>query len=133
MGKHYQPKQKEEYMNDAQLQYFKEKLLSMKKEYGNISLARFNALTNSGKDTDVIDVSLTDADILNENNHAYMQKEIDDALERIEDGSYGYCEDTDKKIGIKRLIANPVARYSITAQEKYDMQREILYKSKHDN
>ena len=132
MHSEYEPNLNEDYMNDSQLQYFKAKLLSMKQDYSSMSAVRLCVLGKSNQDVNVEDgfesSGLTDVDLLNEDNHVYMQKEIYDALTRINNKSYGYCEDTGKDIGIKRLMANPVARYSIEAQEIHDMEEKNMYK-----
>ncbi|MBQ4874777.1 MAG: TraR/DksA family transcriptional regulator [Rickettsiaceae bacterium H1] len=129
MYNQYKPNSDEEYMNGDQLQYFKEKLLAMRQEYNSMSIVRLNALSTSNRETNSDNGNgLTDVEILNEDNHSYIQKEIADALLRIENKSYGYCEDTSEEIGIRRLMANPIARYSIKAQEKRDKQQENLYR-----
>lgn len=121
MKKHYEPSTEEEYMNPLQLQYFKMKLLAIQKFYNNMSHARLDALHNK---SGLIDRShndnLMDVELINEDNHSYMQKEVIEALGRIENASYGYCEESGEEIGIKRLKANPIARHCIEVQEKLE-------------
>ena len=128
MSTKYIPNTKEEYMNPSQLQYFATKLNSMKQEYESISMIRLQELhsTKSDLNDETYNGSYMEVDLLNEDNHAYIKKEIDEALQRIEDMSYGYCEDTGAEIGIKRLSANPVARYCIRAQENHESQQGML-------
>ncbi len=120
------------YMNSEQLEYFKSKLLSWKED-----------IINKSKNTlqELQQVSLHMADLndraSSETDHAIelrtrdrqrkLISKIDEALERIRDGSYGYCEETGEKIGVKRLEARPIATLSLEAQEFHE-RRERVYR-----
>lgn len=132
MDNEYKPNSNEKYMGDLQLQYFKAKLLAMQKEYKNFLVHKFSALSSREKEVD-LDQGMyvhgfADVDILAEDRHLFMQKEIEDALIRLQVSNYGFCEETGADIGINRLIVNPIARFCIKAQERNDKEKEILYK-----
>ena len=124
MSSKYIPSIEEEYMNPSQLQYFNTKLLALKQEYEDTSVIRLQELNSVKSDLndETYNGSYMEVDLLNEDNHVYMQRGISDALARIKNMSYGYCEDTGAEIGIKRLMANPVAKYCIQAQEKREQE-----------
>jgi len=120
------------YMNKEQLDYFKEKLTSWKQDILEKSRHTLEELQQ---------VSLHMADLndraSSETDHALelrtrdrqrkLISKIDAALERIRDGSYGYCEETGDKIGVKRLEARPIATLSLEAQEFHE-RREKVYR-----
>ena len=60
------------------------------------------------------------------NRHKKLMKKIDSALQKIEDGTYGYCEETGDEIGFKRLIARPIATMTVEAQERHEKQEKIF-------
>ena len=60
------------------------------------------------------------------NRHKKLMKKIDSALQKIEDGTYGYCEETGEEIGLKRLIARPIATMTVEAQERHEKQEKIF-------
>jgi DnaK suppressor protein len=118
----YVPSEDEPYMNPRQLEYFRRKLLSwleqLSKESGE-SLQ--NLKEGSIKEIDVLDQGTLETSsnlkLSARDRCLELISEIDDALERIQDGSYGYCEDTGEEIGLKRLEARPTARLCLEAQE----------------
>ena len=132
ISKKYIPKLKEKYMCAKHLAYFKQKLLDWKAE-----LVKTNnkALYNSS-----LDDNSTSADIVDQassyteknvemraiNRQIKLISKIDAALKRIEDGTYGYCKETGEPIGLKRLMARPVAPLSITAQEKHEKEEKVF-------
>ena len=121
----YKPNKKEEYMNDMQLEYFRLKLLTWKKELLEQSSDTLEDLRQGGlnQPDDVDRASLETDKSLDLRTRDRMRKlisKIDEALERIEEGNYGYCEETGEPIGIERLEARPVATLSIEAQERHE-------------
>lgn len=123
--KAYKPTEKEEYMNKQQLAYFRQKLLAWREELIAESQETINNLKEENwREPDLSDrASLeTEAGIELRTRNRYLKLigKIDAALRRIEDGSYGYCEETGDPIGIKRLEARPIATLTIEAQERHE-------------
>ena len=121
----YVPNKKEEYMNEMQLEFFRQKLVEWKKDLLIQSSDTLDDLRQGGlnQPDDVDRASLeTDKslDLRTKDRARKLILKIDQALERIEDGSYGYCEDTGEEIGIDRLIARPIATLCIEAQERHE-------------
>ncbi len=121
----YRPNSKEEYMNDMQLEFFKQKLLAWKKELLAQSSDTLEELRQGGlnQPDDIDRASLeTDKsiDLRTKDRARKLILKIDAALERIEDGSYGYCEDTGEEIGVERLMARPIATLCVEAQERHE-------------
>ena len=121
----YVPSKDEEYMNDMQLEYFREKLLAWKKDLLNQSSGTLEDLRQGGlnQPDDIDRASLeTDKsiDLRTKDRARKLIIKIDEALERIDDGTYGYCEETGEPIGLARLEARPVATLSIEAQERHE-------------
>ncbi|MBL6857058.1 MAG: TraR/DksA C4-type zinc finger protein [Pelagibacteraceae bacterium] len=130
--KRYIPTDKEKYMCVKHKQFFTEELLKWKKD-----IIQSNSLTNllnSSDDNvssaDVVDQasSYTDKSVEMKalNRSRKLIEKIDAALRRIKDETYGYCEETSEPIGLKRLIARPVATLSIEAQEKHERNEKIF-------
>lgn len=121
----YKPSNDEEYMNDMQIEYFRQKLVDWKKSLVNQSMDTLEDLRQGGlnQPDDIDRASLeTDKalDLRTKDRARKLISKIDDALKRIEDGSYGYCEETGEPIGLERLEARPVATLSIEAQERHE-------------
>lgn len=121
----YKPSEKEEYMNEIQLEYFRQKLMSWKKSLLHQSKDTLDDLRQGGlNQPDQIDRASLEADkaldLRTKDRARKLISKIDSALRRIEDGEYGYCEDTGEPIGIDRLEARPVATLSIEAQERHE-------------
>ncbi len=121
----YKPTEKEEYMNSKQLEYFRQKLLAWRKELLEESRETIDHLKEENwHEPDIADrASLeTEAGVELRTRNRYLKliSKIDAALKRVEDGTYGYCEETGDKIGIKRLEARPVATMTIEAQERHE-------------
>ena len=131
ISKTYVPKEKEKYMCEKHLTFFKQKLTNWKSE---LVKANNQALYNSS-----LDDNSTSADIVDQassyteknvemraiNRQIKLISKIDSALKRIKDGTYGFCEDTGEPIGLKRLIARPVATLCIAAQEKHEKNEKV--------
>lgn len=121
----YKPTEKEEYMNSKQLEYFRTKLENWRKELIDESRETIDHLKEENwHESDIADrASLeTEAGVELRTRNRYLKliSKIDAALKRIEDGTYGYCEETGEKIGLKRLEARPVATMTIEAQERHE-------------
>ncbi len=121
----YVPSADEEYMNDMQVEYFRQKLLNWKKSLLSQSQDTLEDLRQGGlnQPDDIDRASLeTDKalDLRTKDRARKLISKIDDALKRIEDGTYGYCEETGEPIGLERLEARPVATLSIEAQERHE-------------
>ena len=120
----YRPSADEEYMNEMQLEYFRQKLLNWKKSLIGQSKDTLDDLRQGGlNQPDQIDRASLESDkaleLRTRDRARKLISKIDEALKRIEDGVYGYCEDTGEPIGIERLEVRPVATLSIEAQERH--------------
>ena len=130
--KKYVPSSKEKYMCVKHKKYFIEQLINWKKEI--IKSNNLGNLLNSSDDNfssaDVVDQasSYTDKSVEMKalNRSRKLISKINSALQRLKDGTYGYCEETGEPIGLKRLIARPVATLSIEAQEKHERDEKIF-------
>ena len=131
ISKKYIPNDKEKYMCEKHKVFFKKKLQNWKSE---ITKSNSEALYNSNLDdnsssADMVDQasSYTEKNIEMRtiNRQLKLVSKIDAALKRIESGTYGFCEETGDPIGIKRLIARPIATLSISAQEKHEKEEKI--------
>lgn len=121
----YVPSPDEEYMNDLQVEYFRQKLLAWKKSLLNLSQDTLEDLRQGGlNQPDDIDRASMETDkaldLRTKDRARKLISKINDALKRIEDGTYGYCEETGEPIGLERLEARPVATLSIEAQERHE-------------
>jgi len=131
ISKTYIPKETEKYMCEKHKVFFRMKLQEWKKE---LVRANNEALYNGGMDdnsisADIIDQasSYTDKNVEMKaiNRQIKLISEIDKALARIREDIYGYCLDTAEPIGLKRLMARPVAKYTIAAQEKHEKDEKV--------
>ena len=128
----YKPTVKEEYMSPLQEEYFRQKLISWRKELMDESRETLDHLHEENwHQADIADrASLeTEAGVELRTRNRYLKliSKIDAAIRRIEDGEYGYCEETGEPIGLKRLEARPVATLSIEAQERHEkMERQYI-------
>ena len=121
----YKPSADEEYMNDMQLEYFRQKLENWKKSIVSQSVDTLEDLRQGGLyQPDEIDRASMETDksldLRTKDRIRKLISKIDAALDRIEDGTYGYCEETGEPIGLDRLEARPVATLSIEAQERHE-------------
>jgi DnaK suppressor protein len=122
---HYRPGKGEEYMCDKHLAFFRKKLLEWKDELQQESAETVEHLKQETLDEpDLSDRATAETDIgLELRNRDRLRKlitQIDAAIDRINNGSYGYCEETGEEIGLERLIARPIARMCIEAQEAHE-------------
>jgi DnaK suppressor protein len=121
----YTPTDGEEYMNPYQLEYFRLKLLKWREDLGDESLATVKHLQeNNWKEPDLNDQASVETEanleLRTRDRYRKLINKIDDALKRIEQGIYGYCEYTGEPIGIRRLEARPIATLSIEAQQRHE-------------
>jgi DnaK suppressor protein len=128
----YRPSEDEPYMNETQRDYFRRKLLSWREEI----LRGSNETLRQLKEEDNRVADMSDwASYETERNFQLRARDrerkllskIDEALRRIEEGTYGYCEETQEPIGLRRLEARPIATLSIEAQERHE-RREKVYR-----
>ena len=131
ISKSYEPKDTEKYMCEKHKVFFRMRLQEWKKE---LVKANNEALYNGSMDdnsisADVVDQasSYTDKNVEMKaiNRQIKLISEIDKALLRIRDDTYGFCLDTAEPIGLKRMMARPVAKYTIAAQEKHEMNEKV--------
>ena len=128
----YQPSESETFMNERQRIFFRRKLLQWKDEILRESRETLAALqTENENHADIADRASSETDRAIELRARDRQRKliakIDAALSRIEDGTYGYCEETGEPISLKRLAARPIATLSIEAQERHE-RRERVYR-----
>jgi DnaK suppressor protein len=131
ISKTYVPKEKEKYMCAKHLEFFKQKLSEWKKDLKRSSSeAIFNSsMDDNSSSADVVDQasSYTEKNVEMRaiNRQIKLISKIDGALKKIQDGTYGFCEETGEPIGLKRLIARPVATLCIAAQEKHEINEKV--------
>ncbi len=128
----YRPSEDEPFMNERQREYFRRKLLAWKDDILRESRETLVVLQNDNENLpDLADRASSETDRSIELRARDRQRKliakIDAALGRIEDGSYGYCEETGEPISLKRLDARPIATFSIEAQERHE-RREKVYR-----
>jgi DnaK suppressor protein len=130
LPKGYTPTNAEEFMSNRQRHYFRLKLLAWREEI--LSETRETIIhlqQHSPQEPDLADRASIETDRLIElrtrDRERKLLSKIDEALERIEDGSYGYCEETGEPISLKRLEARPIATLSIDAQERHERLEKI--------
>ena len=125
LPKNYKPTQKEKFMNAKMKEYFRQKLVTWKKDLLKESSQTLNNLENENEaKPDITDRASEEIDrsfeLRTRDRERKLINKIDAALQRIEDGSYGYCDETGDPISIKRLEARPVATLSLEAQEMHE-------------
>lgn len=128
----YKPSDNEEYMNPLQLEYFRKKLDSWKKELLSESNETIEHLQGENwNEPDPSDqatiVEQTGLELRTRDRYRKLINKIDTALRRIEEGEYGYCEVTGDPIGIKRLEARPIATMTLAAQEQHELEEKLAY------
>ena len=127
----YRPSEDEEYMNPAMVEFFKHKLLAWRAELLSESSETLNALQEDGgiQEPDIADRASAETDkaleLRTRDRERKLLSKIDESLDRIADGSYGYCEETGDPIGVKRLEARPNATLSVEAQERHERRERV--------
>jgi DnaK suppressor protein len=128
----YKPNDDEPFMNERQVEYFRQKLLAWKEDILKESKETLSHLQDENHVLpDIADRASSETDrsleLRTRDRQRKLISKIDAALKRIEDGSYGYCEETGDPISLKRLDARPIATLSIEAQERHE-RRERVYR-----
>ena len=132
ISKTYEPKLTEKYMCEKHKMYFKKKLSEWKKEIvrSNNEALYNGSLDDNSVSADIVDQASSYTDKTVEmkaiNRQIKLISKIDQALKRIKDGTYGFCGETGEPIGIKRLMARPIAELCITAQEKHEKEEKVF-------
>ena len=132
LPKNYRPSDDEPFMNAKQREYFKRRLLSWRDELLTESGVTLRHLQeDSLQAADIADRAAAETDraleLRTRDRERKLIQKIDEALERIADKSYGYCEETGEPIGLRRLEARPIATLSLEAQERHE-RRERVYR-----
>ena len=117
-------------MNERQLEYFRQKLLSWKEDILRESRETLSHLqTETENHPDIADRASSETDrsleLRTRDRQRKLIAKIDEALQRIEEGNYGYCEETGEPIGIARLDARPIATLSLEAQERHERRERV--------
>ncbi len=128
----YKPHDSEPFMNERQVEYFRRKLIAWKEDILRESKETLTHLQDENHILpDVADRASSETDrsleLRTRDRQRKLISKIDSALKRVQDGSYGYCEETGEPIGLKRLDARPTATLSIEAQERHE-KRERVYR-----
>jgi len=132
MSKKYIPNEKEKYMNAKQKAYFKSRLMEWKNEIieSNNKSLYLKDVDHEISSPDIIDQAASQTEKTVEmrtlNRQRKLLAKIDQAIKKINNDTYGYCEETGEPIGVKRLIARPIATLSIEAQEKHERNEKIF-------
>ena len=132
MAKKYIPNEKEKYMCEKHKKYFKKRLIEWKNEIieSNTKSLYLNEVDREISSADIVDQASSQTEKTVEmrtiNRQIKLLSKIDKAIKKIKDNTYGYCEETDEPIGLKRLIARPIATLSIEAQEKHEKNEKIF-------
>jgi DnaK suppressor protein len=128
----YRPSQKEPFMNERQREYFRQKLLDWKEDILKEAKETLQHLQDENQNhSDLADRASSETDRAIELRARDRQRKliakIDAAIQRLDDGTYGYCEETGEPIALKRLEARPIATLSLEAQERHE-RRERVYR-----
>ena len=132
MPKKYIPNDKEKYLNAKQKAYFKTRLIEWRNEIieSNNKNLYLNEVDSEISSPDIVDQASSQTEKTVEmrtlNRQRKLVAKIDQAIKKIKDDTYGYCEKTGEPIGVKRLIARPIATMSIEAQEKHEKNEKIF-------
>ena len=131
ISKKYMPNEKEKYMCEKHKLFFKQRLMDWKSEIikSNNQTLYNNNIDDNSLSADIVDQASSytekNVEFRTINRQIKLVSKIDSALKRIKDGTYGFCKDTGDPIGLKRLIARPIATLSIAAQEKHEKEEKV--------
>ena len=131
ISKKYIPNQKEKYMCEKHKAFFKQKLNDWKIEINksNNQALYKKELDDNSTSADIVDQASSytekNVEMRTINRQIKLVSKIDAALKRIKDGTYGFCQETGEPIGLKRLIARPIATLSISAQENHEKEEKV--------
>ena len=132
MTKKYTPNEKEKYMCEKHKKYFKKKLIEWKNEIieSNTKGLYLKEVDSEISSADIIDQASSQTEKTVEmrtlNRQIKLLSKINKSIKKIDDNTYGYCEETGEPIGLKRLIARPIATFTIEAQEKREKNEKIF-------
>lgn len=135
LPKNYRPSEKEAYMSPKQLEYFRQKLLSWREDLIGESQETINNLRGEVRDVgDEAERASRETEnsleLRTRDRYRKLLGKIDQALSRVEDGSYGYCEETGEEIGLARLEARPIATLCLDAQERWELKQKQMKDSR---
>ena len=132
MTKKYTPNEKEKYMCTKHKTYFKKRLLEWRNEIieNNTKSLYLNEIGHEISSPDMVDQASSqtekNVEMRTINRQRKLLNKIDKAIKKINDDTYGYCEETGEPIGVKRLVARPIATLTIEAQEKHEKNEKIF-------
>ena len=132
MPKKYTPNEKEKYMCEKHKKYFRKKLVEWKTEIieSNSKALYLNEVDREISSADIVDQASSQTEKTVEmrtiNRQMKLLSKINSAIKKIDANTYGFCEETGEQIGLKRLIARPIATLSIEAQEKHEKNEKIF-------
>ena len=132
MPRKYIPNEKEKYMCEKHKEYFKKKLVEWKNEIIELNSKGLylKDVDHEISSPDVVDQAASqtekNVEMRTLNRQIKLLSKIEKAIKKINDNTYGYCEETGEAIGLKRLIARPIATLSIEAQEKHEKNEKIF-------
>lgn len=135
LPKNYKPSEKEKYMNPKQMEYFRQKLMNWRQELIDESQETINNLRGEVRDVgDEAERASRETEnsleLRTRDRYRKLLGKIDQALARIEDGAYGYCEETGEEIGLARLEARPIATLCLDAQERWELKQKQMRDSR---
>ncbi len=131
LPKGYKPTDKEEYMSSKQLEYFRQKLLTWRQELVDESRETISNLREEVRDVgDEAERATRETEnsleLRTRDRYRKLIKKIDQALSRVDEGEYGYCEETGEEIGLARLEARPIATLCLDAQERWELRQKQM-------
>ncbi len=131
LPKGYKPTDKEEYMSPRQMDYFRNKLLTWREELVEESRETISNLRDEVRDVgDEAERATRETEnsleLRTRDRYRKLIKKIDQALTRLDDGDYGYCEETGEEIGLARLEARPIATLCLDAQERWELRQKQM-------
>ena len=131
LPKNYKPTEKEAYMNPKQVEYFRQKLVAWRDELIDESRETMTNLREEVRDVgDEAERATRETEnsleLRTRDRYRKLIKKIEQALTRVEDGEYGYCEETGEEIGLARLEARPIATLCLDAQERWELRQKQM-------
>ncbi|MFK8011944.1 MAG: RNA polymerase-binding protein DksA [Marinicellaceae bacterium] len=131
LKENYMPSEKDEYMCDEHIEFFRRKLIQWQDELEKESQETIHHLQGEVRDIgDEAERASRETEntleLRTRDRYRKLLSKIRKALVRIQEGDYGYCEDTDEEIGLKRLMARPIATMTIDAQERWELRQKLL-------
>lgn len=126
----YKPSDEEPFMNDQQIEYFRRRLLTWREQLLRESNDTITQLQEEPQsESDLVDCAANETDrdieLRAKDRERKLINKIEQALRRIADGSYGYCDETGEPIGVRRLEARPIATLSLEAQERHERRERL--------